>query len=144
MNKFFDKLVDRILAITLTVLKALEPFPNRKDKNSVILHFDIGIAIIVASIIAAGTGTAMSMQNRKAQKKMAKKQQEQQAREAKRLAEASEATRMPLPPKDQQLTIQGTPKTAKQKTSSLGIKARSSGKRGLRTGSTGNYGARIA
>ena len=145
MNQFLSKLEDRILEGMLHVLKALGPFPDKKDKSSVTLYvWDLGLSIVIASIIASGSMAVSSFQQRRAQKKMAKKQMAQQAKETKMLAEAEKSTRTPQAPKNQQLTIQATPKSAKRTQSSLAIGRRKGGKGSLRTGKAGNYGARVA
>ena len=142
MNQFLDKLEDRILN---GVLWLLEPFMKDKtEDNSVYLYFDLGLSIIIGSIIAAGSMAYSSSRQRSAQKKMAKKQMAQQAKETKMLAEAEKSTRTPQAPKNQQLTIQATPKSAKRTSSSLAIGSRKGGKGSLRTGTAGNYGARVA
>ena len=145
MNQFLSKLEDRILEGMLHVLKALDPFPDKKDKSSVTLYvWDLGLSIVIASIIASGSMAVSAIQQRRAQKKMAKKQMAQQAKETKMLAEAEKSTRTPKVPKNQQLTIQTAPKTAKRAAGSMAIKSRAGGKGGLRTGTSGNYGARVA
>ena len=139
MNSFLSKLEDRILD---GIQWILAPFTEEKtDDNSVCLYLFGLEGIIIAALIGAGTAAVISRKKRKAQQSMAKKQMAQQKREAKAMKEAEESSRTPREPKNQQLSIQGTPKKAK-KSGPLAIRGRG-GKGSLRVGGTGNYGARV-
>ncbi len=101
---------DRILD---TLGSLLAPF-NRKKSGGVTLYmaFDLGLAILISSIIAAGTSAITARQNRKAQKKMAAKQAKQQADESAALLEAEKSSRTPRPQKSA-INYSGYPQNAK-------------------------------
>jgi len=105
--------------------------------------FEMMVAMIVASLAGAGVSAVNAKKARKSQEKMQKTQLAQQKKESALAREAGKETRTPPAPKQQQLAVQAAPKTPKRTRGSLAIRSRG-GKGGLRVGSGGQYGARVA
>ena len=138
MIKYLSKLEDQVLDGLLWLF----PPKSKEDENSVTLYILDILAVLAVATFIGGTVTSAVQKRkaRKSQEKMQEKARAQQAKEAMEMAKAERESRTPLPPREQQLSIQARPDTASTSSSSNRTAGNRRGKSKLRI--SGNVGSR--